>query len=216
MKPDLSAAIHLLHRSPFGALATHSAHMPGYPFASALPFVPDEAHCPVFLLSGLAEHTKNLLASPRASLLVTAPKEPQVLEGQRMTMVGDVSQFEASPEMRARYVRYHPEASQYLALGDFLFFRLTPNRIRYIGGFAQMGWVEQHDWGQTPVLPLHDEAKLLRGLLGDIPAGVHLLGIDCHGIDIIRSGERERLHYREPLAPGGDIGAAVKRLLAVL
>jgi len=216
MKPDLSAAIHLLHRTPFGALATQALQLPGYPFATALPYVPDEAHCPVFLLSTLAEHTKNLLADPHASLLVTSPGEPQVLEGQRMTIVGDVVRFDAPAEMRARYLRYQPGAAQYLALGDFVFFRLVPRRVRYIGGFAQMGWLEPDEWENAPVLPLAEEAALVRNLLGEIPAGVHLLGVDCHGIDLARRGQRERLHFREPLTPEADIGAAVRRLLAAL
>jgi heme iron utilization protein len=212
MKPDLASAIHLLHRAPFGALATQSSQMAGYPFATALPFVTDEAHCPVFLLSGLAEHTKNLLANPHASLLVTAPHDDNVLEAPRMTLVGDVNRFEASAELQARYVRYQPHAAQYLELGDFSFFRLAPKRARYIGGFAQMGWLEQDAWGQAQALVPDAEAALLRDLANDIPAAIQLMGVDCYGIDFMRNGSRERYPFDSPLAID-SIRAGIMRFL---
>jgi heme iron utilization protein len=206
MKPDAASAIHLLHRTSFGALATQASRMPGYPFATALPFVPDEAHCPVFLLSGLAEHTKNLLENPRASLLVTDPDQPTVLESPRMTIVGDVQRFDASPALRARYVRYQPDAAQYLELGDFAFYRLVPKRVRYIGGFAQMGWLEEEEWGKAEVLEPGDEEPLLRAL------GAEVLGLDRYGIDLVRHGRRERISYQSVMSPE-SILAEAKRLL---
>lgn len=210
MKPDLSSAIHLLHRASFGALATQAAQMPGYPFATALPFVPDETHCPLFLLSGLAEHTKNLLANPHASLLVTDPDHASVLESPRMTLVGDVERIDASPEMAARYVRYQPDAAQYLELGDFAFFRLTPKRARYIGGFAQMGWLEQDAWDAAHVLGLDEEAALLRDLG---PMAAEVLGIDSYGIDLVRHGRRERIPFATTLT-AAEILAEARRVLA--
>jgi putative heme iron utilization protein len=60
-------AIHLLHEAAYGTLATHSAILPGYPYATVVPYVPDETQRPVVCLSALAEHTKNLLADSRVS-----------------------------------------------------------------------------------------------------------------------------------------------------
>ncbi|OWW19485.1 HugZ family protein [Noviherbaspirillum denitrificans] len=205
MKPDLSTAIGLLHRAALGALATQSVQLPGYPFATALPYVPDHEHCPVFLLSGLAEHTKNLLANPHASLLVTYTGQGSILESPRMTLVGDVERIDGSPAQQARYVRYQPDAAQYLELGDFAFFRLVPKRVRYIGGFAQMGWLEQEAWKEAPVLAPDEESAMLQNL-GASGAGV--LGIDCYGIDIDRDGRRERISFEEPISANGALAAA--------
>jgi len=180
--------------------------MPGYPFATALPFVPDETHCPVFLLSGLAEHTKNLLENPKASLLVTDPDQPRVLESPRMTVVGDVRRVDATPALRGRYVRYQPDAEQYLELGDFAFYRLVPKRVRYIGGFAQMGWLEEEEWGKAEVLALEVEEALLQAL------GADVLGLDRYGIDLVRHGRRERVAYQGVMSPE-SILAEAKRLL---
>ena len=60
--------------------------LPGYPFLSVLPFVPDEQHCPIFLISGLAEHTRNLAADTRASLLLLEPGQNDVQSGSRLTV----------------------------------------------------------------------------------------------------------------------------------
>ncbi len=192
MKPTPATALQLLHSASFGALATHAAQMPGYPFATALPFAPDELHRPVFLVSTLAEHTKNLAADPHASLLVTDPHAQDVLDAPRMTIIGDATQLEASPELIARFVRYQPQAEQYLALGDFSFYALSPKRVRYIAGFAQMGWIEENEWFDVKPLPLADEARIIAALDGRLPANLRALGVDRYGVDLIRDGKRER------------------------
>lgn len=216
MKPSLDTAIHLLHAVSSGTLATNSAQLQGYPFATALPFVPDEQHCPVLLISRLAEHTKNLFVDGRASFLVSSPNDANVLTGARMTLVGDAVRIDASPELAARYVRYQPDAEQYLSLGDFAFFRLTPKRVRHIAGFGQMGWIEASDWADAGVLSLADEAQCLHELIGFQQPGVRVLGIDCYGCDIEHHGKRDRLRFGAMLHAPAKIIEGVKRSLAVL
>ncbi|RJF98426.1 HugZ family protein [Noviherbaspirillum saxi] len=216
MKPDLETALHLMHSLPSGTLATHSLQLPGYPFPSALPFAPDERHCPVFLLSSLAEHTKNLLADQRAGFLVADASEKHVLENPRMTITGNIAYAEATHELQSRFLRYLPEAEQYMALPDFAFYRLVPEKLRYIGGFAQMGWLEQADWEEIEVLPLQEEADLIQDLLGDLPPGVRLLGLDRYGMDMERHGRRERQRFPAILHSTDQIAATTRRLLAAL
>lgn len=215
MKPEFDSVLHLLHGAVSGTLATHSLQLPGYPFASALPFAPDESHRPVFLVSGLAEHTKNLMADRRASFLITGSGEP-VLAGSRMTLLGDAVHIEPTAELQARYLRYQPDADQYLSLGDFAFFAFQPKRVRYIGGFAQMGWIEEADWHEATVLTLADEAALIQDLLGELPPGVRLLGLDCYGIDLERQGKRERQRFPNMLDSVEQIRLSARRLLGAL
>jgi putative heme iron utilization protein len=216
MKPEFDTVLHLLHSIATGTLASHSLQLPGYPFASALPFVLDQAHRPVFLVSGLAEHTKNLLADRRASFLVTAGNDANLLNSPRMTLLGDALPVEATAELQARFLRYQPDAEQYLALGDFAFFRLQPKRLRYVGGFAQMGWIEEAEWDEATVLALTDEAALIQDLLGDLPPRTRLLGLDCYGIDFERQGERERQRFPGMLDSVEQIGLSARRLLSAL
>lgn len=216
MKPEFDTVLHLLHSISSATLASHSQQMPGYPFASALPFALDDTHCPVFLVSGLAEHTRNLLADSRASLLVSAANDANVLNSARMTLIGEAQRLAPTPELQARFLRYQPDAEQYLALGDFAFFRLQPKRVRYIGGLAQMGWVEEADWNTALTLSLADEAALIQELLGDLSPRTRLLGLDCYGIDLERQGKRERQRFPAVLDSVEQMGLSAKRLLSAL
>jgi hypothetical protein len=213
MHIPFSEAVNLLHAVPSGALATLARDPAGYPFATVLPFVPDAAHRPLFLISALAEHTKNLLADPRASLLVADPAAAgDVQSGARMTLVGDVLPVEAEAALIARYLRYQPEAEQYLALGDFRLFRLQPKRVRLIAGFGRMGWLEGEDWLAGAELPAELEQQALAKLQDSLPDDAALLGLDCYGLDLCRAGLRVRLPFAQPVAPD-EVAAAARSLL---
>jgi len=60
----------LLATERHAVLATLSASRAGWPFASVAPYALSAAGEPLLLLSDLAEHTRNLRADPRASLMV--------------------------------------------------------------------------------------------------------------------------------------------------
>jgi putative heme iron utilization protein len=197
-------ALSLLHRAPFATLATHSLNLPGYPHATAVPNVQDEQHCPILLLSELAEHSKNLQADPRVSLSVLDPDGAAELAPQtaaRLTLTGDIERL--PPEaldspLCQRYLRYQPEAADYLAL-DFAFYRLRPRRLRYIGGVGRMGWLEAADWTALPALSSAEENEALVRLASHLPAGVTLLGLDPLGIDYHQHGQRRRFELEGPL-----------------
>jgi putative heme iron utilization protein len=117
-----------------------SARHDGWPFASATPYALDSQGRPLLLLSELAEHTRNLRADARASLLVQdshAREEP--LAGARVTLIGRLS---VSAQALDRYLTAHPEAQQYAALGDFNLWVLEPTHARFVNGFGEMGWLE--------------------------------------------------------------------------
>jgi putative heme iron utilization protein len=200
MLPRLQILIDLLHRSADAALASHSVAMPGFPFASALPFATDGQHRPIILISRLSEHTQNLLADARASLLVY--RRTGNGEMARATVIGPVTPIEAEPLLVARYLRYQPEAELFLQLGDFRFFRLEPLQARIIGGFAQAAWLAGERLTGEPALSLADEQAALEALAPSVPKGAELLGIDCFGVDLQSRGERRRLAFDAPPRTG--------------
>lgn len=152
MKLELAPVLELLHSVHASTLATQSLQMAGYPYATVVPNVLDEQHRPILLISALAEHTKNLVANPKVSISVTESGISNVQDGRRLTLVGDAEQFDASEGLKARYLRYQPAAEQYLML-DFMFFRILPKRLRYIGGVGRMGWVESEVLDLAPMDP---------------------------------------------------------------
>lgn len=196
MKPAASMARDLLHLVGQGALGTLLADSGGQPFVSAVEFAPAADNAPLFLLSRLAEHTKNLERDARASLLMSAaPGEGGVLAQARMTIVGEVRRVDADAMLRARFLRYVPDAARYLELGDFGFFRLQAARVRLIGGFGSMGWLAGEALAPPMELSLAREAELIAA--ADVPAGYALLGIDAEGIDIGSAAGRRRVRFEE-------------------
>jgi len=82
----------LVHLGRIGSLSTLSRKQPGFPFGSVMPYASDGNGRPIFLISTMAMHTHNLVADPRASLLVTQPdisRDP--LGASRVTLLGRVS-----------------------------------------------------------------------------------------------------------------------------
>ena len=139
----------LLHSRRFGVLATISKKMPGFPFASVTPFSVDEQGRALFLFSGLALHTKNILEEPKASLLIFAPEvESDPLNSARMNVFGEVrsvpdQEIESAREL---YLRDHPDSEQWIGFGDFALYRLEVTEVYFVGGFGEMGWVEKSDF----------------------------------------------------------------------
>jgi putative heme iron utilization protein len=122
-------------------LATISARRAGWPFASVAPYAVDAHGQPLLLLSELAEHTRNLRADPRASLLVqesSALEDPQA--GARVTLLGTLEPI-YDQEAQSAYVARHAQAVEYLGLGDFGMWRLNVSEARYVNGFGDMGWL---------------------------------------------------------------------------
>jgi hypothetical protein len=194
MKIAIAPVIHLLHEAPHAILSTHSTQLPGFPYGTAIPLVLDELNQPVLLISALAEHTKNLLADSRASIAIVEPGKSNVQDAARLTLVGRAETFTPAPELVQRYLRYQPDAEQYLQL-DFMFFRFKPNRARFIGGVGKMGWLEGQEWSETGRISLTKEVELLSAATAEIPKNIRLRGIDAFGIDYEMDGLNGRLRF---------------------
>lgn len=195
MNISAHAPLHLLHSKPTGALATHAREPLGYPYPTALPFAPDARHRPVVLVSRLAEHARNLEADPRAGfLIVDAPPNDDVLSGERLTLLGRFVPGGLEPSLVRRYLRYHPDAERYLALGDFSFRVLEIERMRYIGGFGAMGWLDAEDLDPLDPLTDEDETALVEYFDRHVsrPGRLRLAGVDRYGADLQVDGRRRR------------------------
>lgn len=193
MLSRLELLIDLLHSVQEAALATHSTTLDGFPFASAVPFITDEHHRPIILISGLAEHSRNLAANPRASLMIAKALD----EGEmaRVSLMGEVQPIDANPLLVARYLRYHPHAERFLQLGDFKFHRFEPAKVLIVGGFARANWLEGSRLIEAPVISLVDEADLLKLHEKDFSKECKLRGLDAFGADVIQDGKPVRIRF---------------------
>ena len=102
----------LLRRQQHGVLSTLSKKLDGYPFGSVTPFVLDHQARPVILISTLAEHTKNIAADPRVSLLAH-DSSADIQANARVTVVGHCARMEDQTALRARYLRYFPGLNEF-------------------------------------------------------------------------------------------------------
>ena len=143
MTPAQQARVgELIRQRRWAALATVSAE--GLPDASMVAYAPDADNgCLLFHLSQLAVHTRNLLATRRASLVIgeedSGDGDPQVLPrivvtGRCEPVVRDDPDFQ---RLRAVYLGRLPDAEPRFDFSDFLLLRLLPESGNFVGGFGQ-------------------------------------------------------------------------------
>jgi hypothetical protein len=131
----------------YGILSSHAQDVPGYPFGSVVLYALDKEGCPYIFASHLAQHTKNFQANPRVSLTVIDSGTGDVQNATRITFVGDIEKIDrADRDAAAQYFEKFPDSDRYRDLPDFNFYRIKPVRIRYIGGFGKIAWIEPADY----------------------------------------------------------------------
>jgi heme oxygenase (biliverdin-IX-beta and delta-forming) len=145
---DPNLARRLVRDARTATLATLATRPSGYPFGSLVAAACDDTGRPVLLLSSLAEHTKNLESSPRASLLYADHAAADPLATARVTVLGEClrvpdAEIEAC---RALYLARHPEAAAWASFRDFAFYRLEPEDVRLVAGFGKMSWISRDDY----------------------------------------------------------------------
>jgi len=208
-------ASEFLRASRYGVLATQSRSLPGYPFGSITPYVLSATGEPVIYISTLAEHTRNIADDPRVSLTVFDPADaadPQA--GPRLTFLADAYRLAPSDAAAtgARYCRLCPAARAYADTPACAFYALRAVRLRFIGGFGQIGWIEPDAVDlRNPLAEVEadivehmnrDHADAVhtycRHYFGVDPGHAELVGVDPHGIDMVSDGTPRRLTFDTP------------------
>lgn len=154
----------LMHRGRIGSLSTLSQKHPGWPFGSLMPYGLDHRGSPIFLISTLAMHTRNLLGDDRASLMVSQPGPTgDPLGAARVTVMGQGQKLtqEASDQVREQYLTRFANAAHWIDFPDFGFYQLEIMDVYYVGGFGAMGWIPAEDYHQASIDPLADETHTL-------------------------------------------------------
>ncbi len=189
-----------------GTLSTLSRKHPGHPFGSLMPFALDAAAGrPLFLISGMAMHTQNVKADPRASLFVTqSDAENDPLGAARATLVGFAEPVPAIdvPSARELYLAAHPSSRHWVDFADFSFFRLSPIDLYFVGGFGVMGWVPAADYAvaapdpllaSAPAILAHMNADHVEAMLLLAKTHAHLVATAAGMTSIDRLGFTLRL-----------------------
>jgi putative heme iron utilization protein len=212
----------LLRLSRTGALATLDG---GAPLTTLVGVASDWDGAPLFLMSQLARHTRNLAANPRVSLLLTSPGgggDP--LNRPRITLGGAVRPREGA-DGRARYVQRNPKAKLYVDFADFSLRRLDVDSVHFNGGFGRADPLTVADLvtpgdpsalreAEPSLLAAAEalgEAALAR-LAGGARRAWRPVGLDAEGLDLGAGGHAARVDFEaQALEPQAWL-AALKQL----
>ena len=126
----------LMREARSGALGTLMAGS-GDPYCSLVNVATEADGTPLLLISRLAVHTRNLLADPRASLMLDERKQGDPLQGARVMLMGMVAKTE-SAAARRRYLSYQPEAEMFAGFTDFAFYELKLKGAHLVAGFGRI------------------------------------------------------------------------------
>jgi putative heme iron utilization protein len=210
----------LMRRQSHAALATSMAgEEAGQPYASLVAVVCALDASPLLLLSDLAQHSRNIAADPRVSLLFDggASQHPRAdpLAEPRLTLLGDAVRCDDA-NLLARFTARHPSATAYAGFSDFHLYRVTIGRSHLVAGFGRISWIEPAALRFAPVADAlaaaereivdhmnadHADAVALfaERLARRSGAGWRMTGIDPEGIDLRHEGETARLDFPNPV-----------------
>jgi putative heme iron utilization protein len=226
----------LMSRS--GTLCTLStvAGLEGWPFGSIVPYALDGRGQPLILTASIAAHTKHMKADARASLFVHERRDdgdPQA--GWRLTVLGRMTALAVDDpeigEIDARYVERVPAAASYLATHDFHYWRLSIDRVRYIGGFGKICWLDRDDVTRDPmggglaaaaagiIAHMNEDhgenmREMCRGLYGFAPSEAVMTSVDRTGFMVATSGPVRvlRFSFRDEVDAAGVRTAVIEVL----
>ena len=225
----VEAARRVLRLAAIGSLATLDED--GFPFASLVTVATAADGEPLFLLSDLAVHTRNLKRDPRASVLLVGPggEAGDPLAGARLTVTGTLA-ADAEPGHRRRFVSRHPDSATLAEFSDFNLYRLNVAWSHLVAGFGRIVDLKRADLlvdvadcadllASEPSAIEHmneDHAEALSlyaTRLLAMPAGDWTAtGVDPDGLDLSAGALRARLAFPEKIRTGGELRAMLAHL----
>jgi heme iron utilization protein len=208
----LAGAKRLMRLARTGALATLEAE--GAPLTTLVGVASDFDGAPLFLMSMLSRHTRNLAHDPRASLLLTASHDHgDPLNQPRVTLSGRIEGL-AEPRAKVRYLQRNPKAGLYAGFADFTLCRLRIEDVHFNGGFGRAAPLTPAEvlapgGGEAALTEAEQrllaevnrlgQAKLAR-LAGHkaVRPAWRAIGLDAEGLDLAAGGRAGRVQFAYP------------------
>ena len=224
----------LMRLARTGALATLEANG-GAPLTTLLGVASDFDGAPLFLMSTLSRHTRNLAGDPRASLLLTGRHERgDPLNQPRVTLGGLVARC-AAPRAKVRYLQRNPKSGLYAGFADFALFQLRIDDVHFNGGFGRAAPLATAEIlspreGETALVAAEEELLAEVNALGGPklarlaghkasarapgPGGWRAIGLDAEGLDLAAGGRAARAQFATPAHDPQAWRARLSKLLA--
>lgn len=224
----------LLRASKTGSLATLTRET-HYPYASFVTLATAIDGSPLLLISRLAQHTLNIEADPKVSLMVydappsDEPAGEDPLTRLRATIIG-IALKDTANETKRRYLARNPEAAMYAGFGDFAFYRIKPETVHVVAGFGAIrtfdassvflsdelaasfqegepGAVEHMNEDHLDALALYATR-----LLGEPEGDWRITGCDPDGADLTNGEKVVRLPFPETVTAFPQLRHIFKRM----
>lgn len=228
--PEHLVARRVLRTGLLGSLGTVGAD--GAPHVSYVTYATRMDGTPLFLFSGIAAHTKNLLREARFALLLGAAVKPDgdPLDSARITVLGRIARSD-DPADRARFLRRHAAAAMYAGFADFAIYAGTVEAIHHVGGFGRAralppgevlldvagaaALAEAEEGIVTHMNDDHGDAVQLyaTGLLGLPPGAWRMTGLDPAGCDLRAENRTARVDFDRPIATAAEARDALVALV---
>ena len=219
----------LMRLARTGALATLEAEG-GSPLTTLVGVASDFDGAPLFLMSTLSRHTRNLARDPRASLLLTGARDRgDPLNHPRVTLGGRI-ELDPASRAKSRYLQRNRKAALYAGFADFGMFRLRIESVHFTGGFGRADALTPADVlasraGEAALTEAEErllaevnalrEAALARlaGHKGARPTG-RAIGLDGEGLDLAAGARAARAQVRSQAHDPATWRARLRELLA--
>lgn len=141
----------------FAVMSTFSKSDPDCPGGSVVGFAVDDEGRPLFVFSGMSTHTQDILANPHCSLTIADKNFKGAADG-RVNLMGRAELIKDKDEQRAArdvYLKKHPGAF-WVDFGDFNWFCMAVDKVRFVGGFARAGTVTAEEYTEAKPDPVSE------------------------------------------------------------
>ncbi len=143
-------AVILMRSNNVAVLSTLSKNYDNFPFGSFITYVTGQDRSIYIYASDIAEHTKNILKNSKSCLTIFKIKENQDKQNSsRLSIMGNLKKIENEEDIensKDRFFKFLPESETYSSAHDFNFYKMKPNKIRWIGGFGEIAWLKDKFW----------------------------------------------------------------------
>jgi len=126
----------------------------------------------------------------------------------RLTIIANATEADGDRDAAERYFRYFPASRQYDRTHAFNFFRLEPVRIRFIGGFGQIFWLDPGELSKPNPFSATEEARIIQHMNQDHAEVLRrlggsnsseMVGVDAEGFDMRAEDRKVRIAFTTPV-----------------
>lgn len=183
---------------------------------------------PIFLLSDLALHSRNINHDPRVAVLFDDARELEdPLTGGRLNLSGIIEPVD-DELIASRYLRRHPSAAGYVEFTDFGFYRVRPGSGHFVAGFGRIETLNGKGLVHPPPPEFasresdiidhmnadHDDAaRLMARHHGGGGGEWRFVGCDHEGIDLARGGVHLRVDFPSALRAADEARGVLAELV---